>query len=363
MCFLRDQSLDNSFGTRDILMMALEKIRMQLLSLEETHDPNGDIVQINDDLEHLAVTLNILGVINQEMGSLDEAIESFDLCFLTRNIQPSRDYAALGHTADTLGLLYFGAGKHQKALSAFRDALSIKESGLGEQSIDVARTLNNMGNVYFASGNLVEAIEHYEQSLEIKKRVLGNIHEEVANTLNNIAHVLFKSDRFNESLDMYMEVFQIRHVLHGNDNLGLALTYSNIGDVHLKMGHMEDASVCLERCLQIKESHNANRNEEGVRIMESLALIYGKLGKWKRAEDLYSTVVNIRTKSLGQDKTEALCNSLKCLAMSLMEQRLFHECLPHLYEALRIRTLYVLTSSSDEISELMQLINFCKSRQ
>jgi len=349
---------DDTAFSKSIVLMALETIRETLQSMGEKSR-----IQIEEDLEQFALTLNVLGIINQEMGNITDAIESFDLCFLARNIKPSRDYEALGHTADTLGLLYFGTGEHQKALSAFRDALSIKESGLGEKSLEVARTLNNMGNVYFAKGKLDEAIEHYNQSYEIKKQVLGSNHEEVANTLNNIAHVLFKIDRREDSFKTYVEVFQMRRTLYGDDSLAIAVTYCNIGDVQVQLGHLEAAKDCFERCLQIRAIHKYSNYEDNVRIMESLARIEGKLGLWNNAATLYRGIIDIRKNRLGQEKTEILSKTYQLLAHALIEQQQYDDALPHLYEALRIRTLYILSSSSEEISELMHVINFCKAKQ
>jgi tetratricopeptide (TPR) repeat protein len=90
-------------------------------------------------------------------------------------------------TLNNLGVLYDEMGEKDAALEHYQRALSILKLRLGEEHLDVANTLNNLSILYSHIGEKAKALEFCQKSLDIKVKARGPIRSK---RLAPAAHVL-----------------------------------------------------------------------------------------------------------------------------------------------------------------------------
>ncbi len=92
-----------------------------------------------------------LGVIYQDRGELDEAVQQYSLA-----LQKDPAYA-LAHI--NLGIIYYSQGSVDKAVKQFRKAI--------ENNPGFSKAHYNLGRVFHSRGNVKEAVEQYEIAIKI----------------------------------------------------------------------------------------------------------------------------------------------------------------------------------------------------
>jgi len=95
----------------------------------------------------------------------------------------SEEVAAL---LNAMGMLYDEQGRYEEALEAYGRALAVRRKALGEEHPSTASTLNNMAVVYQRQGRYEEALEAYGRALAVRRKALGEEHPSTADTLNNM---------------------------------------------------------------------------------------------------------------------------------------------------------------------------------
>ncbi|MHB8679776.1 MAG: serine/threonine-protein kinase [Rudaea sp.] len=105
---------------------------------------------------------------------------------LRRTRLPPGD-ADLGHSLDALGVAEQGVGDFVAAERDYRAALAIFSAGGAEHRGDVASSLHNLGFLAFHRGDYVQAKVLYTQALEGKRAAYGNDDPRTLNSLDNLA--------------------------------------------------------------------------------------------------------------------------------------------------------------------------------
>jgi tetratricopeptide (TPR) repeat protein len=94
-----------------------------------------------------------------------------------------------GRSLNNLAELYRRQGRATEAERYFTQALSVKESELGEDHPDVATSLNNLAQLYVAQGRDFEAAPLLERSLAIQEKALDAEHPVLGRTLTLLGEV------------------------------------------------------------------------------------------------------------------------------------------------------------------------------
>lgn len=142
-----------------------KKLFLQAINLRKSlHGPKA---------AEVAVSLHFLGMCYRDASDVALALETLNEAILIwgKVIQDDDisinqiNYASSLHE---LGLLHRQTGDLVQALNAYKKALDIRKSFLGEQHEDTTQTLHNIGIVYCESGAHEEAMKAYARSLQLE---------------------------------------------------------------------------------------------------------------------------------------------------------------------------------------------------
>jgi predicted O-linked N-acetylglucosamine transferase (SPINDLY family) len=135
---------------------------------------------------HNADALHLLGVIAQQVGRNDAAID-----FMTRALQFNPRLAEAHHN---LGVVLKQQGRLAEAEASYRQALRLKP--------DYADAHNHLGNTLKQQGRLAEAEASYRQALRLKP--------DYADAYHNLGHVLKDQGELGEAVACYRRAVQLK---------------------------------------------------------------------------------------------------------------------------------------------------------
>ena len=231
---------------------------------------------------------NILGVGNNVLGKVDEAIKAYE-----RALSINPNFADAHHN---IGNALFEQGKLDQAIEAYKKSLdlepnnaeayfnmgnTLQEQGRLDESISSyirairinpnhAGVHNNMGNAFFDQQKLDEAIKAYSKSVNLKSdnskayyslgnahKAKGNIQEAISNydkavklepnfaeAWNNMGNAFKAKDNLSEAIIAYKQAFTI--------DPSYAEAYSNLGNTFKAQGRLDNAISAYEKALSLK---------------------------------------------------------------------------------------------------------------
>lgn len=188
-----------------------------------------------------------LGATLLNLDQLPDAREAL-LSALALRRAPSTDPYHLALTLNTLGAVYNNLGDYRQALPMFEEALPIRRS-LGDR-IGEANTLNNIGFAYNRLGDTDSGIQKYEQALAIRREIGDKPGLGIA--LGNLAALHRTRGQFDKALALATELLALARdlrddSLQGDALVSLASTYYSSGDTAQAVAYWKEAEAPYER--------------------------------------------------------------------------------------------------------------------
>ncbi len=150
-----------------------------------------------------AAAYHNLGVIHQDQGEYEKAIEKYNLSL--KIAEELGDKSGIAITLHQLGMIHQDQGEYEKAIEKYNLSLKIAEE-LGNKS-GIAITLHQLGNIHYAQGEYEKAIEKYNLSLKIKEE-LGN-KSGIAITLGQLGRIYEAQGEHKKALKNYLIALRI----------------------------------------------------------------------------------------------------------------------------------------------------------
>jgi len=145
----------------------------------------------------VATSYNNLGMVYQEKGDLDKAIELHSKALEIWRGLFGEKHPDAATSYNNLGMVYQAKADFDKAIELYTKALGIVKTLFGENHPHVARSCNNLGGAYLEKGDLARAIDFHTKTLEILTG-LGNRVEELKRSLY-VADLLERAGRRREA--------------------------------------------------------------------------------------------------------------------------------------------------------------------
>ena len=209
----------------------------------------------------IAVTYNLLGMIAQGLGRLDEA-EDWHRKSLTIDEELGKRHG-MAVSYHHLGVIAHQQNRLDEAEDWYRKTLAIEEE-LGNQT-EIARSYHRLGIIAQDRGQPDKAEEWYLKALVLLEE-LGN-RPGIAATYHQLGMIAQGLGQLDEAEDWYRKSLTIKEEL-GN-RPGIAATYHQLGITAQRRGRLDDAENWYRKCLVILE-------ELGDR--PHVASSYGQLG-------------------------------------------------------------------------------------
>ncbi|XP_072027805.1 TPR repeat-containing protein DDB_G0287407-like [Amphiura filiformis] len=216
-----------------------EKIHKELLSIK---DKFGNRLENNDSLK--AVTLNNLGYIQTKMGKHEEAVEYYQQCLDLHKSVHGNMHVLVADTMNNLAQTYFQQGQCNEAISMFEDAIEIyEEVYFGVLPPDVGGTVLNLAMCKIRTPGLdIKTVEPlYQKALDIRVNAVGRDHPAVSQTLTSFGSFLMRLEEYDRSMKMFTEALAISEAANGLENQETLKILENIALVYLIEKKLEEA--------------------------------------------------------------------------------------------------------------------------
>ncbi len=273
-----------------------------------------------------------LGLTLQAAGDLPEAERHARLAWTeTQTAAPERRAAV----ANALGNILRDQGRVAEASAQLREALRLREEGLGAHHPDVAIALNNLGLVLLDAGDSDEAKQLFSRALDITYDALGREHPRVAVFLNNLANVAYGRGELEEAEPLYAQTVELLAKRLGDDHLSTLTTKGNLGLVVRGKGEAARALGIAEDVLEGVQQTLPAGHPSVAMAHNNLAGVLWDLGRLDEARTHYETAVAQRRAALG-DAHPLLATSLDNLARLSLSENRAAEALPLSAEAFAI---------------------------
>ncbi len=281
-------------------------------------------------------TLNVLGVINSELGELNEALHYFLARYYLCEGRGDGDEA---EALQNLGYIHDYLGNHADSL-----AYNLKSWKLCTASGDrngEARLLNNIGYSYYRLGQFEEALEHYRKALNLDEAD-SNLH---ALLLDNTALAFEKLGDFENAL-AYQQQSLHRREAEG-DKRGVSYSLDSLGSIYKALGEESKAQDCLEQSLTLKKELGDQKGEAETLLLLG-ALFLGR-EQTAQALPLLHEALNAATRSGSQDN---IYGAHKALSHAFKSQGRPAEALEHYERYCEVKERVVNEASNRTLGSL-----------
>ena len=165
----------------------------------------------------------------------------------------NNNYTDIIRDLNILALFHDSLGQYEKAISTYKELITLIKDVYGEKNQNMAKTLNNIGIAYANMKKYKEAISYCKQSLKIDELIMGKKHIYVARDLNNLGILYKKTNNFSEAKYSYQHSLKIYEKKYGNDHPIVAAILCNMGIIYSKEKKFKEALNFLQRALIIAE--------------------------------------------------------------------------------------------------------------
>ncbi|HSF71784.1 MAG TPA: tetratricopeptide repeat protein, partial [Methylotenera sp.] len=139
-----------------------------------------------------------------------------------------------------LGIIYNDVGQIDRAIECYKQALVINRE-IGSRHGE-AKNLGNLAEVYIFLGQIDQAIEYSEQALVIDREI-GDLSDEAVD-LSNLGMAQATKGNYANALDNLISSIQIAQKIRSTRDICSASIY--LAHIYLQMGRLEDAFNVVE---------------------------------------------------------------------------------------------------------------------
>lgn len=197
-------------------------------------------VAVAADQPHTALDWNARGVAAAARGDMAEAEKDYNASLaIWRALGPA--YQA--HAATTLynlGQAILGAGRWDKSIPMFEEAVTLDRRTLGIRSDRTLNAVNALGRAYMITGDFDKAAACFLEALPVERELFPN-GLELAQTLSSLAMLRTREDRTAEALPLGDEALSIAIRSAGDEAPDTATMYAIIAEIHERAGRPERA--------------------------------------------------------------------------------------------------------------------------
>ncbi|CAF2958861.1 unnamed protein product [Rotaria sp. Silwood2] len=263
---------------------------------------------------------------------------------IQRKIFFADGHSDLSETLGGIGLLYDNMGKYELALEKHFECLLISEKTLPKDHVHIAEALNNVGlcydrldkfqlaldydiralemkQPYYNHYNFQQGLYYHQQSLAMKKRCLPSNHPELAVSYCNIGLAHLALNHYDEALIYYMRDLSMKKGSHlalkhyqtaidiymkrlprQHPYIDMSLMY--MGEVLCDQNNLENAFQYAEEAFHILEATLSEEHRRRAKSAYILAKVYKKMNQNNKALEYANKVYNIQLKTLNINHKE-----------------------------------------------------------
>ncbi len=243
--------------------------------------------KIVNDYESISKTLNLIGTVHHENGTIDEA-----LAYYLKAIDKLKDDSTSIHqTSPRLNIarLYIDLNEYEKAkIELIRTEYFIS---LNKDTAETPIVENLWGMLYQNAGQIDSAKTHYQKSLDYNLK--NGAKTSLANSFNNMAIIYFYENKLPTSYNYFKKAYELRKSVQ--DTLAQLASLSNLGDFHQELNNLDSALFFYQKGLQLSLKKESNIDTRD--FYYSISTIHEKLNQKALALSNYKKYINYYQKA------------------------------------------------------------------
>ena len=199
----------------------------------------------------------------------------------------------LAESLNKLGRLYGETTDLDAAAEAYREALDIRRSRLGEEHEDVAELYNNFALIRIKQGNHAEAEALLRRAIEMTRRLSDGLSEDSATQLYNLAYLVRYRGDFEEAEAMYRESLALLRQAHGDRHLHVMHAMQSLADLLAETGKLAAADTLLQQVVEQGRTLVGETSIEYAFMLNGLGRLRGEQGRSEEGEALVKEALTI----------------------------------------------------------------------
>ncbi len=249
-----------------------------------------------------------LGSLNKKLGRFKNAEFHYQKSLEIFSNKKNNDPKALADSKNSLGLLYRDQGIYNKAEIELEEALKIKEKEYGLNDIILVNTLNNLALLYSEQNFWKLSEKRYQRALDIliKNKIfksrqvgmillnLGTLYLERRTDPGKYDYYMYEAESFiSRGLAIYEELL-------GSDNINTINAKENLASVYLERNKFKESIRILKEVLKVRKEKFGEDHPENAGTYNQLAINYGALELFEKAESSLLKAYEISYENYGQ---------------------------------------------------------------
>ncbi len=215
----------------------------------------------------------------------------------------------------TLGNVYLGLGRLEKAESLLRECVELRQDAFPGGHPLIALSLNNWGRVLQKLGEYGQAEQAFRRAIEIG-RAPDPDPSRLPLYLSNLASILRAQGKVEEIVPLNDEALRLKRSLHGDVvHKDIATSLNNLGSALLVLGEYERAEPLLRRAREMRRQLKLLAEATS---LHGLGVLYRDMGELDRAEkslreswELRRDVPGSETRVAGIQTNLGVCRQLQ----------------------------------------------------
>jgi CHAT domain-containing protein/tetratricopeptide (TPR) repeat protein len=198
---------------------------------------------------HYCNAIHNLGVVNNQLGDADAALENFRRVEDVMREKEINDIRLSSRVQYNLASTYTSLGQYEQSIKHSRKAHELNVQQFGLDHVESAQSLNSLANHLNLSGDLEGALETYLQALGIYQRIGRTDHLMCSVTLLNTGETLNKLGCPEEGLPYVIDCIKIRRNTYGLRHADIARAYKARGTILGALGRYDEAHASMDTSL------------------------------------------------------------------------------------------------------------------
>ncbi|WP_020594972.1 CHAT domain-containing protein [Spirosoma panaciterrae] len=293
--------LDTNYINTTVTLGVVARFRNKFSASEHYYQEALELTEKlkgKETIDYVSV-LGDLGTMYLVSGNLDKAETILLTTLALKGKLIGRDTDEYSVTLNSLGMLFSGKDDFARAESYLLASLQIRERLLPARDHPyMAPPLSNLAYVYERQGSYFEALKLYNQSIRILEKH-GITSQIYLGILNNAAVAYTQIKAYVQADSLYRKLQPLLAKNIGIDNPQYAVLLGNRGVLQSSLGKYNDARQLLEQAYALSVAKVSEKHPYSIKIMSSLAEVYGFLGMKQTADSLFRKMDMLAMNSLG----------------------------------------------------------------
>jgi CHAT domain-containing protein/tetratricopeptide (TPR) repeat protein len=216
-------------------------------------------------------------------------------------VASAADLQRSAHSLDRLGFFQFTSGDLKTGEASLRQALEIRKTKIGEDTLDYAESANDLALLCRDTDQYPEGRKLAEQAVAIRSKLLGARDPRVAESLATLGGVLVLSGEYDQSIARMEEALAIHESQSPPDfNEEFGTLCINLAGTYQRVGRYTNSEAMFEKGLNVLRVKPGTNHPAYSASLVGYAFLQADLGRYSAAEKLYDEAGKLLAEQLGE---------------------------------------------------------------